>query len=65
MSEVSLNRLRPRARFGAWSSLLLQDGKDGCRSSPQRSRSEQSKTPDSVLIAFRNVLSPAVNEFLQ
>jgi hypothetical protein len=65
MSEVSLYRLRPRARLGAWPSLLPQNDNDGCRCLPQRTRSEQPKIPHSVPIAFRNVLCPAVYELFQ
>ena len=65
MSEVSLYGVRPKARFRAWPSLLPQNGKDGCRGLPERARSKQSKAPNSVLIAFRNVLDPTVNELFQ
>jgi len=65
MPEVSLYGIRPRARFGAWPSLLPQNGKDGCRGLPERARSKQPKAPNSVLIAFRNVLGPKVNELFQ
>ena len=65
MSEVSLYGLRPRARFGAWPSLLPQNGEDGCRGLPDRARGKQPKVPNSVLIAFRNVLGPTVNELFQ
>jgi hypothetical protein len=36
--EVSLDRVRPAARFGAWFSLLPQNGKDEFRSLPERAR---------------------------
>jgi hypothetical protein len=65
MSEVSLYRLRPRARLGAWPSLLSQKGKDGCRSLPESTRSKQPKVPNSMLIAFRNMLGPTVNKLFQ
>ena len=62
MSEVSFYGMRPRARSGPGPSLLSQNGKDGCRSLPERARRKQPKVPNSVLIAFRNVLGPTVNE---
>jgi hypothetical protein len=65
MPEVSLYGICPRARFGAWPFLLSQNDKDGCRGVPERVRSKQPKTPNSVLIGFRNVLSPAVNELFR
>ena len=65
MSEVSLYGLRPRARLGAWPSLLPQNGKDGRAGLPERARSKQPKAPNSVLTGFRNVLSPTVNELFQ
>jgi hypothetical protein len=69
MPEVSFYRVRPRARFGArfgaWPSLLSQNGKDGCRGLLERARSKQPEAPNSVLIAFRNVLGPTANELLQ
>ena len=65
MSEVSLYGIRPRARLGAWPSLLSQNHKDGCRGLPESARSKQPKVPNSVLVAFRNVLGPAVNELFQ
>jgi hypothetical protein len=65
VSEVSLYRLRPRARFGARPSLLSQNGEDGCRGLPDRARGKQPKAPNSVLRASRNVLGPAVNERFQ
>jgi hypothetical protein len=61
--EVSLYGVRPTARLGAWFSLLPQNGKDGGRCLAERARSKQPKAPYSVLRAFRNVPSPAVNEF--
>jgi hypothetical protein len=64
-SEVSLYGVRPTVRLGAWLSLLLQNGKDSCRCLVERARSKQPKAPNSVLIVFRNVLRPAVNEFFQ
>src|SRR5260370_26522031 len=65
MSEVSLYRLRPRARFGAWHSLLSQNCEDGCRGLPDRARGKQPKVPNRVLIAFRDVLGPTVNKLFQ
>ncbi len=65
MSEVSLYGIRPRARLGAWPSLLSQDDKDGGRGLPESARSKQPKAPNSVLIGFGNVLGPAVNELFQ
>jgi hypothetical protein len=65
MPEVSLYGICPRARFGAWPFLLCQNDKDGCRGLPGSARSKQPKAPNSVLIAFRNVLRPAVNELFQ
>jgi len=65
MSEVSFYGFRPRARLGAWRALLSENDKDGCRGLPQSARSEQPKAPNSVLITFRNVLGPTVNELLQ
>src|ERR1039458_1262656 len=64
-SEVSLYGVCPTARLGAWLSLLPQNDKDSCRCLAERTRSKQPKAPNSVLIAFRNVLSPTVNELLQ
>jgi hypothetical protein len=65
MSEVSLYGVRPFARFGAWPSLLPQNGKDSCRGLPEGARGKQPKAPNSVLRASRNVLGPAVNERFQ
>ena len=65
MPEVSLYGICPRARFGAWPLLLSQNDKDGCRGVPERARSKQPKAPNSVLIAFRNVLGPAIDELFQ
>jgi hypothetical protein len=65
MSEVSLYGVRPRARFGAWPSLLPQNSKDGCRGLPERARSKQPKAPNSVLIGFRNVLGPTTNQLVR
>jgi len=65
VSEVSLYRLRPRARFEARPSLLSQNGEDGCRGLPDRARGKQPKTPNSVLIRFGDVLGPTVNELFQ
>lgn len=65
MSEVSLEGIGPAARFGAWPSLLPQDYKNGCRGLPERARGKQPKAANSVLIAFRNVLRPTINELFQ
>jgi hypothetical protein len=65
MPEVSLYGICPRARFGAWPFLLSQNDKDGCRRVTERARSKQPKSPNSVVIGLRNVLSPAVNELFQ
>ena len=65
MPEVSLYGFRPRARFGACPSLLSEKSEDGGRGLPESAWSKQPKAPNSVLIAFRNVLSPTVNELLQ
>ncbi len=65
MSEISLYGLRPRARLGAWLSILSQNDKDGCRGLPESARTKQPKAPNSVLTGFRNVLGPAVNELFQ
>ena len=65
MSEVSLEGIRPAARFGAWPSLLSQNCKDGCRGLLDRARGKKSKAANSVLIAFRNVLRPTINELFQ
>jgi hypothetical protein len=62
MSEVSLYGLRPRARSGAWLSLLSQNDKNGRRGVPESARSKQAKAPNRMLIAFQNVLGPTVNE---
>ncbi len=65
MSEVSLYGVRPTARLGTWPSSLSQNGKDGSRGLAKRARSQQPKAPNSVLIAFRNVLGPTVSELFQ
>src|SRR5712692_5927607 len=65
LSEVPLHGIRPRHRSGAWPSLLSQDGKDGCRGLPECARGKQPKGTNSVLIAFRDVLGPTVNELLR
>jgi hypothetical protein len=39
MSEVSFYGVRPRARSGAWPTLLSEDDKDSCQSLPERARS--------------------------
>ncbi len=65
MSEVSLYGICPRARFGAWPLLLSQNDKDGGRGVPERARSKQPKAPNSMVMGFRNVLRPAVNELFQ
>ncbi len=65
MSEVSFEGIRPPARFGAWLSLLSQNCKDGGRGLPERARAKKSKAANSVLIAFRNVLRPTINELFQ
>jgi hypothetical protein len=65
MSEVSLYGIGPRPRLGAWPSLLSQNCEDGSGGFAKRARSKQPKDPNSVVIGFRNVLSPAVNELLQ
>ncbi len=65
MSEVSLEGIRPAARFGAWPSLLSQNCKDGCRGLPEGARGKQPKAENSVLIAFWNVLRPTINELFQ
>ena len=65
MSEVPLYGGRVRARFGAWPSLLPQNGKDGRAGLPERAWSKQPKAPNSLLIAFRTVLRPTVNELFQ
>jgi len=62
MFEVMLYGIRPRARFGAWPSLLSENGKDACRGLPERTRGKQPKAANSVLIPLRNVLGPTVNE---
>jgi hypothetical protein len=64
MPEVSLYGLRPRARLGARPSLLSQNDKDGF-GGPESSRCKQPKAPNSVLMGFRNVLRPTVNELFQ
>ena len=65
MSEVSLYGIGPRAGLGTWPSFLSQNGEDGSGGLAKRARSKQPKAPNSVLIAFRNVLRPAVNELFQ
>lgn len=65
MSEISPYGLRPRARFGAALSLLLQDGENTGRGLPERARSKQPEVSNSMVVAFRNVLGPTVNELLQ
>ena len=65
MPKVSSYGIRPRARLGAWPLPLPQNHKDGCRGLPERARSKHTKVPNSVLIAFRNVLGPTVNELVQ
>ncbi len=65
MSEVSLKGIRPAPRFGAWPSLLPQNRKNGCRGLPESTRGKESKAANSVLIAFRNVLRPTINELFQ
>jgi hypothetical protein len=65
MSEVSLYGICPRAGFGARPSLLPQNGKDGCRGLPERARSKQPEALNSVMIEFRDVLGPTVNELFQ
>ena len=65
MSEVSLYGVRPTARFGAWLSFLPQNGKDGRRCLAESAWSNQPKAPNSVLIVFRNVLGPTLNELFQ
>jgi hypothetical protein len=65
MSEVSLYGVCPTARLGACLPLLPHNGKDGCRSLPESAGCKQPKTPNSVLIAFRNVLGPAIDELFQ
>jgi hypothetical protein len=64
-SEVFLEGMGPTARLGARPSFLFQDGKDGCRGFRERPRGKQPKASNSVLIAFRNVLGPTVNELFQ
>jgi hypothetical protein len=63
--EVSLYGVLPAARLRAWLSLLPQNGKDGGRCLAERARSKQPKALYIVLRAFRNMLSPALNEFFQ
>jgi hypothetical protein len=65
MSEVSLYGQCPRERLGTCSSLLPQNRKDGCRCLPERTRSEQPKAPNGMLIGVRNVLDPPVNELFR
>ena len=65
MSEVSLDRVRPRARLGTWRFLLSQNGKDGCRGLPEGTRGKQAKAPNRVPIVVRNVPGPTVNEFFE
>jgi hypothetical protein len=62
MSEVSLYGLRPRARLGAWPSLLSQNGKYGCGGLRESTRRKKPKVPSSVLIALRNVLRPTIDK---
>jgi hypothetical protein len=62
ISEVSLYGLRPGAGLGAWPSLLSRNRKDSCRRLSERAGSKQPEVSDSVLIPFRDVLGPAVNE---
>jgi hypothetical protein len=63
--EVPLQRIRPMPRSGSWLSLLSQNCKDGCRGLAERARGKKSKAANSVLVAFRNVLRPTVNELFQ
>src|SRR5258708_35381483 len=65
MSEVSLYRLRPRARLGAWPLPLSQNGENGHRGLPECARGKQRQTPNSVMITFGDVLGPTVNELFQ
>jgi hypothetical protein len=65
MPEVSLYGMRPRTGFWTWPSVLFQNDKDGRRGLAERPWSKQPKAANRVLIAFRNVLSPTVNELFQ
>jgi hypothetical protein len=62
MSEVSLYGICPGTGLGTWPSFLSQNGEDTCRSLAERTWSKQPKTPNSVMIDFRDVLGPTVNE---
>jgi hypothetical protein len=63
MSDVSFYGAHPRARPGAWPSLLSEDEKDSCRSLSERTRSKQPEVPNSVLIAIWDVLNPTISSF--
>jgi hypothetical protein len=65
MPEVSLYGFCPRAGLGAGPSLLSQNDEDSCRGAAERARGKQPKTPNRMLAAFRDVLSPTVNELFQ
>jgi tetratricopeptide (TPR) repeat protein len=55
----------PTVRFGTWLLLLPQNDEYGSIRLCNRTRTKQSKVPNGVLIAIRNVLRPAVAELFQ
>ena len=65
MPEVSLYGICPRTRFGTWPLLLSQNDEDRCQGVSESTRSKQPKVPNSVVMGFRNVLRPAVDEIFQ
>jgi hypothetical protein len=65
MSEVSLYGICPGTGSRTRPPLLSQNGEDSCRGLAERTWSKQPKAPNRVMVDFRDVLGPTVNELFQ
>lgn len=63
-SKIHLQGFCPTSAPGAWSLLLADDAENDCGGLSHRSWGKETEVPDRVFITPRNVLGPAVDEFL-